>query len=72
MLGLMAERLRYCQRCHRSQVLWDRESPKPCMSCGGVNFENEPKKHTLVSGFQPIKEDETFLWVQRIKPEREF
>lgn len=76
----MTYRSRYCQRCATEQKLYDNDQPAPCYSCGGTNFDLQPKKHSTGRGYElndarwprpwhGVDTDWNFLLVTGIRPE---
>ncbi len=45
------------------------ERVAPCLGCGGTNFSAEPKKHTLIRGWELTDQDRDFLRCQGIQPD---
>ncbi len=61
--------LRYCLRCGRMVAVDSIERVAPCLGCGGTNFSAEPKKHTLIRGWELTDQDRDFLRCQGIQPD---
>lgn len=62
-----ADKVLYCQACGKTLPLAEQGSR--CTGCGSSNLGQNPKRHTLVRGYELSESDVTFLRTQGIKAE---